>query len=299
MKCRIRGVSSYMGSFDFFFGVSLGEFLLRHSDNLSRALQSPNMSAAEAQQIVSMTVKTLRSLRTEESFTLYWTNTIKSADECNVSEPELPRKRKMPQRFWTGNSEAEFHDTVETHYRQIYYEALDVLITCIDERFNQPGYKIYRNLQELLLKCVKGQSYEEELQFVCQFYHNDLELEQLRLHLQLLHANFGEENSTVRLQSIFEYLKSLSTSQKSLLSEVCKVATLILVMPASNAISERSFSTLHCLKSYLRSTMTQTCLNSTMVLHIHKEMTDTLCLKEVVREFISKSEHRLNFFGKF
>ena len=74
---------------------------------------------------------------------------------------------------------------------------------------------------------------------------------------------------------------------------------LIPVMPATNASSERSFSTLRRVKSYLRSTMNQTRLNHTMVLHIYKEMLDDLELNSVANEFVQKSEHRLSVFGKF
>ena len=49
MRSRIEGVSSCMRSFNFFFGVSLGKLLLRHSDNLSKTLQASSMSAAEGQ----------------------------------------------------------------------------------------------------------------------------------------------------------------------------------------------------------------------------------------------------------
>ncbi len=55
------GVCSYMETFNFFFGISLGELVLRHSDNLSRTLQSPRLSAAEAQKVVKMTVKTWKA----------------------------------------------------------------------------------------------------------------------------------------------------------------------------------------------------------------------------------------------
>ena len=47
MRSRIIGVSTCMKTFNFFFGVLLGELLLRHSDNLSRTLQATRMSAAE------------------------------------------------------------------------------------------------------------------------------------------------------------------------------------------------------------------------------------------------------------
>lgn len=45
MKCRIRGVMTYMNKFDFLFGCLLGEQLLRHSDILSKALQTKWLSA--------------------------------------------------------------------------------------------------------------------------------------------------------------------------------------------------------------------------------------------------------------
>ena len=49
MRSRIHGVSVYMKSFNFFFGLLLGQFILKDSDNLSKTLQTMAMSAAEAQ----------------------------------------------------------------------------------------------------------------------------------------------------------------------------------------------------------------------------------------------------------
>ena len=87
-------------------------------------------------------------------------------------------------------------------------------------------------------------------------------------------------------------------AQRSLLSEVCKVVKLVLVMPATNATSERSFSALRRVKNYLRSTMTQQRLNNLLVLHVHKDITNNLKLKDIAKEFVGESEHRQNIFGK-
>ena len=76
MRSRIIGVKTCMRTFDFLFGIMLGELLLRHSDNLSKTLQSPHMSAAEGQKIAAMTVKTLR---TDESFQAFWELVEKTA----------------------------------------------------------------------------------------------------------------------------------------------------------------------------------------------------------------------------
>ena len=45
---------------------------------------------------------------------------------------------------------------------------------------------------------------------------------------------------------------------------------ILMLMPATAATSERSFSSLRHVKSYLRTTMRQDRLNHIMVLYIHK-----------------------------
>ena len=70
-------------------------------------------------------------------------------------------------------------------------------------------------------------------------------------------------------------------------------------MPATNAVSERSFSSLQRIKSYLRSTMNQDRLTHLMILHIHKESTDKLDLISIANEFVAGDTHRLTVFGTF
>ena len=74
---------------------------------------------------------------------------------------------------------------------------------------------------------------------------------------------------------------------------------LLLVMPATNATSERSFSALRRVKTYLRSSMSQMRLNNLMVLHVHKDLTDGLDLNEIGNEFVGNREGRMRLFGKF
>ena len=95
-----------------------------------------------------------------------------------------------------------------------------------------------------------------------------------------------------------DYLQSLSSVQRSLLDQVCHVLILILVMLATNATSERSFSALRRVKTYLRSTMMQKRLNNLMILHVHKDRTDLLNETAVENEFVGILEHRLRLFEK-
>ena len=44
-----------MSTFNFVFGVVLGERILKHTDNLSKTLQNPSLTAADAKSITDLT----------------------------------------------------------------------------------------------------------------------------------------------------------------------------------------------------------------------------------------------------
>ena len=56
---------------------------------------------------------------------------FKKSSALDVSEPRLPRKRIAPRRYEIGTGESHFPEGVEEHYRQIYFEVLDLAITCV------------------------------------------------------------------------------------------------------------------------------------------------------------------------
>ena len=58
-------------------------------------------------------------------------------------------------------------------------------------------------------------------------------------------------------------------AERSLYSQIVKVVNLLLVIPATNPISERSFSAMRRIKNYLRTTMHQERL---MIMNTHKDL---------------------------
>lgn len=112
----------------------------------------------------------------------------------DVKEPQVPRKRKVPRRVEDGTAEAEFFTDCKQYYHQQFYEALDLIVNSIKDRFDQPGYKAYKNLEDLLLKAVKSEGYEDCFSFVTSLYGDDLNPSQLHLHLDILKTNFPKED---------------------------------------------------------------------------------------------------------
>ena len=72
-----------------------------------------------------------------------------------------------------------------------------------------------------------------------------------------------------------------------MLLKVHNLLWLYLTVPIASATSERSFSALSRVLSYLRSSSSEQRLNNCMSLHIHKHLTDSGDIKEISKEFIA------------
>ena len=302
-RTKIIGVEMQMLSFEFLFGVSLGALILSHSDNLSKTLQHVSLSAAEGQHMAKLTLQVLKSIRQADKFDLFYQRVLVDQKRFKVNPPTLPRKRRAPRRIEIGSSDGDHHSSPYDFFRMVYYEALDLATTSITERFDQPGYKVYQNLEALVLKVCGGEKYDEHLDFVCEFYGEDFDKDLLKVQLSLFHTLVTEgdqcKDSDLTIHNIVRVLANLSIGQQVALSQIFILMKLLLVMPATNATSERSFSTLRRIKSYLRATMSQERLNSLLTLHIRKENTLKLNLADIGSDFVSAKENRTTMFGKF
>ena len=300
MRSRILCVKSQMTTFKYFFGLVLSEVVLRHTDKLSQTLQKEELSSVEGHSIAMLTVQTLQRMRSDEDFKLFWKAVNKKRGSLSVDDPVLPRRRKRPCRFEEGLADPEHPETVEDYYHQGYFEALDLAISCIKDRFNQKGYATFSELEQLLLNACCGLPFSNALEKVCTFFSGDFKKPDLDAQLQVLHELFCNKISSTEkpsVHSLTQALKSLTCEQRELISEVVKLYKLLLVLPATNATSERTFSALRRIKTYLRSTMRQPRLNHLMVLHYHQDRTDDLDLGEVYSEYVSRNEVRKSTFA--
>ena len=207
MKARIQGIESQMQSFKFLFSLFLSEMILRHTDKLSQTLQQPKLSSVEGHGVAMLTV------RTDQNFDLFWKKVEKTRDHLDVDEPWLARRRKLPRRFEQGSAPAEFAISPKEEYRRVYFEALDLAMTSIHSRFDQKGFT-FSNAEQLLIKACGGQCFDEELDAVCNFFHDDFNREDLTAELstlqQLYHSIVQDEAPSV--DSIKTALLTLSTT---------------------------------------------------------------------------------------
>ena len=137
-----------------------------------------------------MVIDTLGSLKDEKLYDLFWDKVSVVAKSVDVEESVLLRQRKRAKHYDDGLSSGTFHESPKSYYCQLYYEAIDNIVSCLNDCFEQPGYRIYSNLEQLLVKACQKKEFEEEFQFLCSFYGDDLQPELLRAQLLTLGIDF-------------------------------------------------------------------------------------------------------------
>ena len=95
-------------------------------------------------------------------------------------------------------------------------------------------------------------------------------LAQFKLETQLKTLTHIVDENRVGIKDAITIISSLNTFQELVVSEVLKLVKLILTVPATNAVSERSCSTLRRFKTYLRSSMTHELLSFCLILATKK-----------------------------
>jgi len=61
-----------MSKFNVLFGLKLCVHILKITDNLNKTLQKNSLSAAEVQNVTKLTVTTLKKMRADEDFYLFF-----------------------------------------------------------------------------------------------------------------------------------------------------------------------------------------------------------------------------------
>ena len=134
--------------------------------------------------------------------------------------------------------------------------------------------------------------------------YGDTDLQQYKLEAQLsllpeVVQAVGYDTSRFDIADLLDFFQSLGNARKLLLSEICTLSKLMLVMPATNAVSERSFSALKRAKTYLRSTTGVGRLNHLILLHVHKEVAGGIDMVEVANLFVGTTSGASNCLGSF
>ena len=158
----------------------------------------------------------------------------------------------------------------------------------------------------LLIDAANGGDVPDIPEVIVQYFQGKIDSARLRIQLLMLPdavctAFAGTAIKIKKVAQVRTIADTLNQSEfvKGVFCEVDKLLRAYLTFPVTSAAAETPFSSLRWIKTFLRSSMTQQCLNNLFLLYVHTERTELLDLTSVARDFMSVNSHWLNYFGKY
>ncbi|XP_049800677.1 uncharacterized protein LOC126235829 [Schistocerca nitens] len=236
------------------------------------------------------------TFRTEEKFVSFLTDSKELATELELEDLTLPRisvsrrQSKKPMHFTYEEREETIDDPTKRYKTEFYYYLLDIVTTSLDERFNQ--LKSHCDYFDFLYDIGELKNAPPD--------SLDTKCRNLAAILQ------DHESSDIDALELREELKVLSTLLKPGIGpkETLKfigrhdffpALRILLTLPVAVATGERSFSKLELIKTYLRSTMSQTRLNDLATISIEHELAEDLNYTDRVKEFAQAKDRKVRF----
>ena len=293
---KSSGLRRRLQSFETFFGVRLALHVFEPAEECSKVLQTMTITAADAKKSALLTAHLLEGLR--ENFDDFYSKCVEEALSLGIDEPGVGRARKVPIRYDSSSSALYNPETAKQILKHMYFEFIDTAVSCIRQRYENPSYALLTQVESLLLHCANSNESipDDDINAICTHFGDDLVHDELSRQLSVLQDVCTTSGSRIKnVAQIIEHMKKMGPSSM-LLSEVCRLLQLYLVLSATVASAERTFSTLRRIKTYLRSTMTSERLNAVMVL-VNKELTDCMDVKDVMKEFVVRTDVRKDAFG--
>ena len=156
------------------------------------------------------------------------------------------------------------HDNPSGHYRQLYFEIINIFVRSLKERFEQESFEHYAKMESVLLPAINGEElFEEGIALLRNEYNDDLDIDMLVTELPVL-KTFFKDIEIVCFDDIIKHFRNFPTETK-IIPNVALVV-MLLVNPSTSASAERSFSLSRRLETWQRSTMKQKRYNSLAIL---------------------------------
>lgn len=295
-KCA--GYLEKMLQFETYFNFSLYCHLMNVVEECNTKVQSPHLTATTMQMIFSNLLCIIMEKR--GGFDQFWADCLQKKPP-SVHEPILCRKRRIPKRLENDVASAPFHfETPKDFFKASYIESCDTVQSCVSDRFSATGLSTVTEVEEEMMRIIKNPQGNFSLNKAKVFFQGDIDTDRLLLHLKMLGDIVKQKNINIAsMWDVKTLLADENNALKDLLNEVVDCIHILRTVPVTSVTSERSFSSLRRLKSYLRSTMGQKRLNNLAVMLAHREILDALDLRPIINDFISRSSVRRSTFALF
>lgn len=264
--------------------IKQGEFLLcifilvnvfSVSLPLSKKLQDEHLDLTEAIELAENVkeVTTQRRAEAEKQFKNIYDDVLKKSEkfDINIKVPRLANKQEHRTNVIT--------DSAESYYRvSLYIPFLDSFNQQLNDRF-----LAHKSILSNFLCLVNDKENSDEcFKVLLKTYKVDIEAD---VHSAL--GEFALWKQQIKSKPITNVVSALAECNENIYPSIYTLLNILASLPVTTATSERSFSTLRRLKTYLRNTITENRLNGLALMNIHRDVKVTV--EEVIENMARKS----------
>ena len=280
------------------FGLLCSEALFTPCEAVAKVLQAEKATAAGALECIKTLRERIQALRNDNAMEelLNKTNASAAKYDLKMPDPTTNRITKTPSRYRdTRQTEDAVTSKGAASWKMQFFEALDLVHAEIERRFNQSGMTTAALREATLLSATNGMVGTEE-DLVSLKLPGNIDVPGLHMQLRML-VGLTRQETFGTLYDLATFMSSLHAQTRGLFKDVGNLLHLALSLPISVASSERSFSALRRLKTWLRNIVVQRRLTHLALLHIHQDILDTLDVPALMTELISTTPERKTTFG--
>lgn len=188
--------------------------VLQLLEQLNKSLQSRVCTVSGMLEVIETVVEGLQGIRSNEQFENIFNEAMDFISKYDLTSPSLPRKRQPPARY-SGPAQAFNADSIEQHYRIIFYSFVDAAVTELKMRFDKsnPSFEKYLALEAVLLK---GQLDRNSIHIN---QYPELDVKSLEVELPL----FRQKYSAANLSQVQKHFKQMTTEVRGLFPSVEKL----------------------------------------------------------------------------
>lgn len=284
-RVEVGGLLTQVKAFKFIFVLVLLVKGLSITKGLSDQLQDDSLDLAAAGQLVDSVLSSLCSSRSDKEWERTWETSVDLAERLGIAvvdERCKGRKRNSQRQLsdmvvleTTGRREVVDDDstekneevTIKRYYRaHVYNPVIDSWVGELQRRFSEENREIMNSVQACCPRSGVNFLNPEKLLPLAARYNVEATVLLEEQCKQALHTLSGKE-----LKGISDVLLHLNRNKKGF-AIIVKLLTIALTLGVSTATCERSFSGLRRIKTYLRSSMSESRMNDLAILSIERDL---------------------------
>ena len=253
---------------------------------LSKMLQKKDLDIFSANELIESLIKSLEDDRADGDVS-FGKVFEKVQNVCQLHEIALICPRRATEQIYRENYST---DDVEVYYRQsIYVPYIDHLIMQMTERFADQRIRC-QNLWCLIPKYIVTQA-SVETDYLLELYQQDIDSSVVTVpEISRWREKWKYKDVSTLPANAVEALRACNVD---VFPNVRKLLIILATLPVTSATSERSFSTLRRLKTYLRKTMGEERLTGLALLAIHHAR--SIDKQDVLNEYATSANRRSEF----